>query len=149
MKYIKEKAESLVKKYKCRDPFFICEMLKLNVVYKDLGNLKGMYLILKNNRYAVLNSSLTQAEKKAVCAHELGHDLLHRGFAKDIFLQDFMLYDMKNRPEYEADFFAASLLIDDEEIKEMIKSNNSQADIAEELSLTPELIEFKLKTLNP
>ena len=148
MKYIKETAETLVKKYKCRDPFFICEMLRLNVVYKGLGTLKGMYLILKNNRYAVLNTSLTYAEKKAVCAHELGHDLLHRGFARDIFLQDFMLYDMKNRPEYEADFFAASLLIDDQEIKEMVKLNKSYSDIAEALSLTPELVSFKLKSLN-
>ncbi len=147
MEYIKETANKLIKKYGSRDPFFICEMLKLNVVYKDLGSLKGMYLILKNNRYAILNSSLTQSDKKAVCAHELGHDLLHRGFAKDVFLQDFMLYDMKNRPEYEADFFAACLLIDDEEIKEMINLNTPAADIAEAMSLPQELIYFKLKVL--
>lgn len=142
MKYIKETADKLIKKYGSRDPFFICEMLKLNVVYKDLGSLKGMYLILKNNRYAVLNSSLSQSDKKAVCAHELGHDLLHRGFAKDVFLQDFMLYDMKNRPEHEADYFAASLLIDDEEIKGMINLNTPAADIAEAMSLPQELIVF-------
>ncbi len=147
MEYIRETAHKLIKKYGSRDPFFICEMLNLNVVYKDLGGLKGMYLILKNNRYAVLNSSLSQIEKKVVCAHELGHDLLHRGFAKDVFLQDFMLYDMKNRPEYEADFFAASLLIDDNELKEMVKSNSSFEDMAEELSITSELVNFKLKTI--
>ena len=147
MEYIKDIAEKLIKKYGSRDPFFISEMLKLNIVYKDLGSLKGMYLILKNNRYAILNSTLDHIEKKCVCAHELGHDLLHRGFAKDVFLQDFMLYDMKNRPEYEADFFASSLLIDECELKELIKLNTSSADMAEAFSVSSELIEFKLKTI--
>lgn len=147
MEYIKKAADKLIKKYKTRDPFYICEALRLNVVYKELGSLKGMYVIIKNNRYAVLNSSLSQSEKKTVCAHELGHDILHRGFARDVFLQDFMLYDMKSRPEYEADFFAASLLIDDKEFAELLKLKMNTEDIADSLFLTPQLIDFKKHTI--
>ena len=112
MNYIEEIAVKLIKKYKTRDPFSICEASGINVFYKDLGSLKGMYAVIKKNRYAIISPSLSPDERKLICAHELGHDILHRGLAKDLFLQEFMLYDMKCRPEYEADLFAASLLIE-------------------------------------
>ena len=94
MEYIKSLADKLIQKYKTRDPFYICEAIGLNVLYKDLGSLKGMYTVIKRNRYAILNSNLSLIERKIVCAHELGHDILHRGFAKDTFLQEYMLYDI-------------------------------------------------------
>ena len=147
MRYIEEIAKKLIEKHKTRDPFSICEATGLNVSFKDLGSLKGMYAVIKRNRYAVLNSSLSCAERKVTCAHELGHDILHRGFAKDLFLQDFMLYDMKYRPEYEADLFAASLLVDEDELKELIKLNLSLTDMAEALNLPPSIIEFAAKSV--
>lgn len=51
-----------------------------------------------------------------VCAHELGHDLLHRDLARRVCLQEFVLYDMKSRPEYEANLFASEILLPDNEI---------------------------------
>ena len=51
-----------------------------------------------------------------MCAHELGHDQLHRDLAKLGALQEFVLYDMSTRPEYEANVFAASTLLDEKEM---------------------------------
>ncbi len=147
MEYIKSLVNNLIHKYKTRDPFYICEATGLNVLYKDLGSLKGMYTVIKRNRYAILNSNLSPVERKTVCAHELGHDILHRGFAKDTFLQEYMLYDMKCRPEREADIFTAELLIDDKELKELISLNMSVSDIANSLDITPQLLEFKVTNL--
>ena len=44
---------------------------------------------------------------RIVCAHELGHDQLHRNMAKTTPIHEFMLYDMKSKPEYEANIVAA------------------------------------------
>ena len=60
--------------------------------------------------------------KNIVCAHELGHDQLHRALAKDRYLQEFLLYDMDSRPEYEANIFAANLLLKNEDILEYINT---------------------------
>lgn len=50
--------------------------------------------------------------QRMVCAHELGHDQLHRELAKGSALQEFLLYDMATRPEYEANVVAAEILLD-------------------------------------
>ena len=53
-------------------------------------------------------------------AHELGHDQLHRNLAKGSAIQEFMLYDMITKPEYEANIVAAEILLDTDEILEYI-----------------------------
>ena len=69
-----------------------------------------MYKIIKRNRVIFINSNLPEYLQKIVCAHELGHDILHRHLAKNVALQEFMLYDMTSRPEYEANMVAADIL---------------------------------------
>ena len=53
---------------------------------------------------------------RIVCAHELGHDQLHRNMAKTTPIHEFMLYDMKSKPEYEANIVAAEILMDSDEV---------------------------------
>ena len=53
---------------------------------------------------------------RIVCAHELGHDQLHRNMAKPTPIHEFMLYDMKSKPEYEAIIVAAEILMDSDEV---------------------------------
>ena len=111
--YIQTVAHELIKKYDTRDPFELCKAIGVEVFYADLGSLKGMYKYLKKNRFAVINERLDSYSKTLVCAHELGHDILHQDLAKRVCLQEFMLYDMKSRPEYEANLFAVSLLFNE------------------------------------
>ena len=49
--------------------------------------------------------------KRIVCAHEIGHDRLHRALAKKHGLQEFVLYDMATKPEYEANIVATEILL--------------------------------------
>ena len=100
-------ASNIVKRFDTRDPFELCKSTGVEVFFADLGSLKGMYKYIKRNRFAVINENLDERTRRLVCAHELGHDLLHRDLAKNICLQEFVLYDMKSRPEYEANLFAA------------------------------------------
>ncbi len=55
------------------------------------------------------NNSLDENMLRIVCAHELGHDQLHRNMAKTTPIHEFMLYDMKSKPEYEANIVAAEI----------------------------------------
>ena len=82
--------------------------------------MKGMYRVVKRNRFIFLNRDLTPQMQRIVCAHELGHDQLHRRLAANSALQEFMLYDMTAKPEYEANIVAAEILLDTDEILDYV-----------------------------
>ena len=84
---------------------------------------------------------------KIVCAHELGHDQLHREFAKNEPIQEFMLYDMSSRREYEANIFAAELLLDDDEILDLIEKGYDSLQIAKATETDINLVALKVDSL--
>lgn len=86
----------------------------------DFGPLKGMYRVIKRNRFIFINKNMSERMQIIVCAHELGHDQLHRKLAKTNALREFMLYDMTTRPEYEANIVAAEILLDTDEVLDYI-----------------------------
>lgn len=109
--------EKLVKRCGSRDPFEIARQLGINVMLcESFGSLKGMYRVIKRNRFIFLNNSLDENMLRIVCAHELGHDQLHRNMAKTTPIHEFMLYDMKSKPEHEANIVAAEILMDSDEV---------------------------------
>ncbi len=145
---IQKKAAALVKKFNTTNAVVMAKKLGINVKFMDIGTLKGLYTVIQRNRYIVLNPTLTPAMKNIVCAHELGHDQLHRALAKDQCLQEFLLYDMDSRPEYEANIFAASLLLKNEDILEYIHTyhyNISQ--IAQATDSDVNLVAIKIANL--
>lgn len=112
---------SLVKRCGTRDPFRIADELGIEVLFcKDIGSLKGMYKVIKRNRFIFINQDLSERMQRIVCAHELGHDQLHRHLAKGKAIKEFMLYDMTTKPEYEANIVASEILLDTDEILEYI-----------------------------
>ncbi len=122
-----ELAQELVRRYDTRNPFEIAESLGVEIMYSDnLRQLKGMYLYILRNPFIVINSNLSEAEQRIVCAHELGHDRLHRALARQGAMQEISLFDMAARPEYEANIFAAELLLSD---GDMIEAQNYCGDV--------------------
>lgn len=147
--YIREKANKKVRFHDTRDPFMIAKELGIHVEMRyDFKRLKGMYSIIKRNRFIFINGNLQEQVRQIVCAHELGHDTLHRELAKDASLQEFMLYDMKSRPEYEANIFAAHLLLDDDEIVELARGGYDLFQIACEIGTDINLLLIKLNEMN-
>ncbi len=142
-------ANKLVSNSGSRNPFTIASDLGIEVIFcDDFDTLKGMYSIIKRNRFIFINSNLDENMQKVVCAHEIGHDQLHRHFAKDKFLQEFMLYDMTSIPEYEANTLAAEILIDTDEILEDILIYNfSNEQIANKLDVDLNLVNLKISCL--
>lgn len=119
--YLSKVGSNLVKRYGTRDPFRIAKELGIEVLFcEDFGPLKGMYRVIKRNRFIFINKDLSPQMQRIVCAHELGHDQLHRNLAKGNSLQEFMLYDMATKPEYEANIVAAEILLDTDELLEYV-----------------------------
>ena len=140
----------LVKRCKSRDPFEIASNIGVEVLFcKDFGSLKGMYRVIKRNRFIFLNKDLSAGMQRIVCAHELGHDQLHRQFAKDNPIQEFMLYDMRSEPEYEANIVAAEILLDNDELLEYIYHYHYSAEqIARATHTDINLVALKIAHLN-
>ena len=146
--YIQNVANKLIKKYDTRDPFQLCQAIGVEVFYADLGSLKGMYKYLKKNRCAVINENLDPFTKTLVCAHELGHDILHQNLARKVCLQEFILYDMKSRPEYEANLFASEILLPDDIILNLARDGYDIEQISKELCTDINLIALKVSSMN-
>lgn len=139
----------ILKKSDNRNPFDIAKELGIMVILDDnLNKLKGMYSIIKRNRIIIINSNLPEQTQKIVCAHEIGHDILHRDLARLGALQEFVLYDMKNRPEYEANMFAAELLLDDSEVYNLIIEGYDMQQVASELNTDINLVGLKMTNMN-
>ena len=118
---LSEVGERLVRRCGTRDPFEIARQLGVDVLScPDFGSMKGMYRVVKRTRFIFLNRDLTPQMQHIVCAHELGHDQLHRDLAKTGALQEFMLYDMTTKPEYEANIVAAEILLDTDEVLDYV-----------------------------
>ena len=146
--YIQNVANKLIKKFDTRDPFQLCQAIGVEVFYADLGSLKGMYKYLKKNRFAVINENLDPFTKTLVCAHELGHDILHQNLARKVCLQEFILYDMKSRPEYEANLFASEILLPDDIILSLARDGYDIEQISKELCTDINLIALKVSSMN-
>lgn len=82
-------------------------------------SLKGFCFISCQTTYVVINTFLADAVKQIVASHELAHIVLHRNQLKIAPMKDTVLYDMASQTEYEANLFAADLLLDDEEIHKL------------------------------
>ena len=145
---ITEKAIALMRRCGTRDPFSIASELGINMMYTDaLHRLKGIYRVIKRNRFIILNNKNSAELNRIVCAHELGHDQLHREYAKECALQEFMLYDMSTRREYEANVFAATLLLDDETVIELIEDGLDTVAIAAAMNTDINLVALKVDCL--
>lgn len=119
--YLSKVGRSLVRRSGTRDPFSIASELGIEVLFcEDFGPLKGMYRVIKRNRFIFINRDLSSQMQRIVCAHELGHDQLHRYLAQGNALREFMLYDMATKPEYEANVVAAEILLDTDEVLECV-----------------------------
>lgn len=111
---LKRLAESLVKKYRTRDPFQIADALGYIVLRVPLKGICGYYRHMKRRTIIYIDSGLDWWEEGFVCAHEIGHALLHRGCNR-IFM-DTNTYFKVDEYEIEADKFALNLLYSDSEV---------------------------------
>lgn len=104
-------AKRLVRKYHTSDPFELCSILGIEILYSDLGSIRGVYQYKYRKKMIHINNCLDTNLQRQVCAHELGHAILHKK-TNTFFLDVYTFYPV-NKVEIEADTFAAELLLDD------------------------------------
>ena len=110
MNYIEKKVLSLVHKYNQRDPFILAKKLGIEIIENDLGEVYGYYTQIKRIKFILINSNLSELEKRFVVAHELGHAILHSKISTPCLMHLKNINDIKI--EFEANKFAVQLLID-------------------------------------
>ena len=140
----------LISRFKTRDPFIIAEDLGITIMFRnDFKRQKGAFVVVGNNSFIFINSNLSEYMQRLVCAHELGHALMHRirGTVPGGLLE-FELFDMKDNLEYDANVFASNLLIDEDEIIELAKSGYDVVQIAHMIKLNVNILLVKLTEMN-
>lgn len=141
----KRLANSLARKYGTRDPFRIADALGYTIIYTPLVGVRGFYQFLKRCHIIYLDSALDEETARFVCAHELGHSLLHRGYNR-IFM-DTRTFVVTSRYETEADRFAADLIYDDYDLQAFLELSLPTA--AASLGLSEPLAAYRLGSVQP
>ncbi len=139
---IRSLAESIVKKYQTRNPFDIIKERNTILVYAPLIDVRGFYQYFQRNHIIYINENLPEHEQKFVCAHELGHMMLHKK-ANAVYMDTRTCFNT-NKYEIEANQFAAELLIPDEIILENCNLTTEQ--LSRILGYEQALIELRLKS---
>lgn len=102
----------LIKKHHTNCPFQLSAALGIHVRYADLGKTtKGLYFRKLKRRFIVIHAHLPVEWQRFVCAHELGHDRLHKGISR-LFLEEHS-YFCPGKLERQANRFAVALLTAD------------------------------------
>ncbi|WYL03791.1 ImmA/IrrE family metallo-endopeptidase [Fusobacterium polymorphum] len=114
---IKLRVLNLIARHRTRNPFKLARLLNIEIVYEDLGEVRGFFKKILRRKFIFINNKLSEFDQKLVCAHELGHAVLH--FSNRIqFLIDNTKLLRKSRIEDEANLFASWLLFPSDDVIE-------------------------------
>jgi len=138
-------AEELVQEYGTRDPFQIAFLMDIPVKFIDAKRQKGLCAVFEGFPFIFINQNLSEQMQKMTCAHELGHILLHQDILTgNTPLLEYELFDIQNSTEYEANVFAAYMLIDEGDLKELISQGLDVVAIASSLDVNVNLLLIRL-----
>lgn len=122
---IKNLAEDLRENYNTRNPFELADKFGIKVlISKVLPADKKAYTIKSDNypTIIIVNGRYEYKSQMVLCAHELGHALLHSDAVNNFAVTSKNAF--KN-VEYEANLFAVSLLFDEEDFNiKMLNMSN-------------------------
>ncbi|OMP67183.1 ImmA/IrrE family metallo-endopeptidase [Domibacillus epiphyticus] len=138
---IKATVTEIIEKHATSDPIKIAEQCGILLSYEALGNILGYFSSYKRVKFIHINNKLNEHSQRFVCAHELGHALLHPK-ANTSFLKQKTLFSV-DRVEVEANAFAVELLLSDEKLQEYSNSNLSIFQIGEIYGIPRELVALK------
>jgi Zn-dependent peptidase ImmA (M78 family) len=141
MKGIKEIVRQLIKKHKSNDPFQIAKEKNIIILFAELGNTLGFYSSYKRIQFIHINNHLDEKMQYFVCAHELGHAVLHPK-SNTPFLRANTLFSVE-KLEVEANTFAVELLLPDDVIDQYQDTNLTIYDVAKMYSVPQELVYLK------
>jgi Zn-dependent peptidase ImmA (M78 family) len=116
---IKEIVKLLAQKNTTNCPFALARELNITILYENLGCTMGYFSKNFRFKFIHINQDLSKSEQRFVCAHELGHVVLHPNINTP-FLRQHTLFSV-SKIEREANIFAVELLLPDELIHEYME----------------------------
>ena len=136
----------LIRRYGTRDPFTLASRLGIKVLWMDTKKQKGFCRRILNNYFIFINSNMSWQMQRIACAHELGHILMHKHLLAGggSALVELDLLNITNSTEYEANLFAASLLIDNQDLEWYASCGMDIVSIASSLDIDASLLKIKL-----
>lgn len=147
---IREAAQATLKKSDGGDLRAICNAHGILLLECDMGlqenACKGFFLRQDRVSSITINAALDENTYRIVLAHELGHALLHSAYTNQTF-HDFGLFTDHSNLEYEANLFAAELLLEDHATISALKECDDFFHAAKLLCVPKELLDFKLRIL--
>lgn len=146
--HIIEAVEKLVKKYDTKDPYELCRALGIKIHFYNMEKkLKGFFFYQSRQKNIVIDSNVNEVLERILIAHELGHAVLHTKIAMMKGFQEMEVLDGSSLEEDEANFFAAELLLDDNEVLENL-SEYSFFETAQRLFVPAALLDYKFSLLH-
>ena len=122
---IKLRVLNLIARHRTRNPFKLARLLNIEIVYEDLGEVRGFFKKILRRKYIFINNKLSEFDQKLVCAHELGHAVLHSSNRIQFLIDNTKLL-RKSRIEDEANLFASWLLFPSDDIVEEFEFRESK-----------------------
>lgn len=131
---VPRRVKNLVFKYGTNNPFKLASYLNINVRYGDLPeSVPGFISEHSDDGLLSSTTKLSDEWQRFVCAHELGHDRLHKGLGY-YFIEEQTLFN-PGKFERQANHFAVRLLTagSDVESPETIESFYQRNDVPVEM----------------
>lgn len=148
---ISREVQAIQKKHDETDVARLCKAMGITVLYHPMGDFdgacKGFYLSQSRKQVIMVNSNLSEGLQQIIMAHELGHAVLHKKVSGLRAFHDFVMFDETSQYEFEANIFAADLLMTDSEVLALLNDDISFFAAAAALQVPPELLDFKFRVL--
>ena len=149
--YISGEVRRVKEKYGETDPVRLAKAMGGLTLDQPMGTspnaCKGFFFSQSRMQVITVNSDLSEELQNIILSHELGHAVLHRKVTGVKAFHDFRLFDETSNYEYEANIFAADLLMEDDKVLSLLNGDISFFGAAAELGVPPELLDFKFRVL--
>ena len=109
-------AIGIAERYNTNNPFDIARERNIGILYEPMKTTYGFYVRYRRFQNIILNNALSEDLQRFVCAHELGHSILHA----DLNVPKLTRYTFFSRDKFEvqANTFAVELILPDEALHE-------------------------------
>ncbi|MED0688009.1 ImmA/IrrE family metallo-endopeptidase [Anoxybacillus ayderensis] len=138
---IKQIVEKMIRKHGTNNPFEIASQKGIVLLFEPLGGIYGYHHTFRRIQIIHINSELDEPTQRFVCAHELGHAVLHPELSTS-FLQKNTLFCMY-KVEREANEFAVELLLPDDCIYTYRNTDMTIYEVATTYGIPKEVIHLK------
>ena len=150
--YIFDQVQRCRKRLRSRNPYELLDsmgvVLVLSNAYQRDG-LRGYCTIMNKIPFVMINQKQPEEYQRIVAAHEAAHLILHKAQLKVGAFREFEMFNMISRLELQANVFSADFLIDDEEVMDLMHSQDADCyAIARELYVPAQFLQIKLYSMS-